>query len=170
MDISTYAERLRHEVAAATALGGDEAAAAAERMLLALDPAVRLTLMEALSDAAAEISAELPEGSVEVRMRGRDVELVVDTDTEHQRAPWVTPQEGDQDQASADLVRLTLRLPPDLKTRAEDAATRAGQSLNSWLVAAVRSATLQGRPDLGPTAPTSPSQPRVPGRHVTGWA
>ena len=39
------------------------------------------------------------------------------------------------------VVRLTLRIPESLKARAEEAAEQAGQSLNTWLVAAVRDAT-----------------------------
>lgn len=167
MDISTYVTRLRSEVATATALGGPETAEVAERVLLALDPAIRLTLLEALSDAAAEISSELPDGSVEARLHGRDVELVVDVGAPAARAPWVSPQDNGTDAGQADLVRLTLRLPPGLKAQAESAAAGSGQSLNSWLVGAVRAATLPGGP---PTGPAQPQRPALPGKHVTGWA
>jgi hypothetical protein len=167
MDIGTYVTRLRAEVSSATALGGPQTVEAAERMLLALDPAVRLTLLEALSDAAAEITSELPDGSVEVRLHGRDVELVVDAGAPAGRAPWVAPADTGTDTGGGDLVRLTLRLPPDLKTQAEAAATQSGQSLNSWLVGAVRAATLPGGASAGPVPPQRPS---LPGKHVTGWA
>jgi len=81
MDITPYVESLRQDLAAAAEAGGPEARAAAERLALALDPAVRLALMDALSQAAAEITAELPAGSVDVRLRGREPELVVDVPT-----------------------------------------------------------------------------------------
>src|SRR6185436_7423500 len=81
MDITPYVESLRHDLAAAAEAGGDEAKAAAERLALALDPAVRLALMDALSQAAAEITSELPQGSVDVRLRGREPEFVVDVPT-----------------------------------------------------------------------------------------
>src|SRR5690242_19071839 len=78
MDITPYVESLRHDLTAAAEAGGPEARAAAERLALALDPAVRLALMDALSQAAAEITAELPAGSVDVRLKGREPQLVVD--------------------------------------------------------------------------------------------
>ena len=56
-------ESLLHDLAAAAEAGGPEARAAAERLALALDPAVGLALMDALSQAAAEITGELPAGS-----------------------------------------------------------------------------------------------------------
>ena len=60
MDITPYVESLRHDLAAAAEAGGPEAKAAAERLALALDPAVRLALMDALSQAAAEITSRAP--------------------------------------------------------------------------------------------------------------
>ncbi len=59
MDLAPYVDRLRNDLADAAAAGGPQATEAAQRLALALDPAVRMTLMEALSDAAAEITAEL---------------------------------------------------------------------------------------------------------------
>lgn len=173
MDISTYAERLRHEVSAATALGGPDLAATAERLLLALDPAIRLVLLEALTDAAAEVSLTLPAGSVETRLRGRDLEFVVlgVAAPEHpeEAEETVEPTESD----SADLARITLRLPENLKVKAEEAANDRGQSLNTWLVDAVRRA-VRG----GPVPPTPPLPPALDfvtrtsrtNRRMTGWA
>ena len=81
MDITPYVESLRQDLAAAAEAGGPEARVAAERLALALDPAVRLALMDALSQAAAEITAELADGSVDVRLRGREPQFVVDVPT-----------------------------------------------------------------------------------------
>jgi len=81
MDITPYVESLRQDLAAAAEAGGPEARQAAERLALALDPAVRLALMDALSQAAAEITSELAAGSVDVRLRGREPEFVVDVPT-----------------------------------------------------------------------------------------
>ena len=39
------------------------------------------------------------------------------------------------------LARITVRMPESIKNRADDAAAAAGQSLNTWLVNLVRSAT-----------------------------
>lgn len=167
MDLSTYVDRLRDRVTAASAVGGPATAEAGEQLLVALDPAIRLTFLEALSDATADITADLPGGSVEVRLRGRDVEFVV------QVPPAPQPDESVLDLSSqaeaGDQARLTLRLPQELKTGAEAAAERAGQSLNSWLVSRIRFAGLSG-----PAGPDDPQRPRAPyrraGQHHTGWA
>src|SRR4051794_12849981 len=91
MDITPYVDNLRRALAAAAEAGGPGARSAAERLVLALDPAVRLTLMDALSQAAAEITAELPPGSVEVRLRGREPRLVVGVPPRPPAPPPRTP-------------------------------------------------------------------------------
>src|SRR6478752_2811737 len=58
MDITPYVESLRRDLLAAADAAGPEARAATERLAYALDPAARLALMEAVSQAAAEIKAE----------------------------------------------------------------------------------------------------------------
>src|SRR5689334_7437040 len=77
MDLDRYVAALRAQLAAAAETGGDDARALAERLSTSLDAAARLVLLEALSDAAGEITRELAPGSVDVRLRGRDPELVV---------------------------------------------------------------------------------------------
>src|SRR3954452_5026774 len=81
MDITPYVENLRHDLASAAEAGGPEARAAADRLALALDPAVRLMLMDALSQAAAEITSELPDGSIDGRLRVREPQFMVDVHT-----------------------------------------------------------------------------------------
>ena len=78
MDITDLVESLRQDLARAAEVGGDDARAAAERLLLALDPALRLTLMDALSQAATEIGAALPGVAVSVRLQGREPIFVVE--------------------------------------------------------------------------------------------
>jgi hypothetical protein len=147
MDITPYVESLRHDLAAAAEAGGAEAKAAAERLALALDPAVRLALLDALSEAAAEITSELPTGSVDVRLRGREPEFVVDVPTMPVQPP-APPQPptppGAEDGEEADddaLARITLRIPESVKYKAEELAAKGGHSLNSWIVNVVRAAT-----------------------------
>ncbi len=146
MDITPYVDSLRHDLAAAAEAGGPEAKAAAERLALALDPAVRLALMDALSQAAAEITAELPSGSVDVRLRGREPQLVVDVPTMPLQtaaapaAPAGGPEEA-EDEEDGNVARITLRIPESLKYKAEELATKGGHSLNSWIVNVVRAAT-----------------------------
>src|SRR3954469_23139290 len=77
MDITPYVESLRRDLLAAADAAGPEARELTERLAFALDPAARLALMEAVSQAAAEITAELPDGGVDVRLNGRDLEFAV---------------------------------------------------------------------------------------------
>lgn len=170
MDLTTYVDRLRQALTDALSPDDPATAAGAERLLRAVDPAVRLTLMEALSDAAAQISAELGEGSVEVRLRGRDVELVVDVPS-RTAVEWQQPVDLSSEVTTGDQARLTLRLPQDLKADAEAAAARSGQSLNSWLVTGLRGSVLGSAPlGRGQTTPRHPRVPHsLPGQHLTGW-
>jgi hypothetical protein len=182
MDITPYVENLRNDLAAAAEAGGAEARAAAERLALALDPAVRLALMDALSQAAAEITSELPAGSVDVRLKGREPQFVVDVPTMPMAAAAAPPAppappspedvEVDEDDS---IARITLRLPESVKYKAEELATKSGHSLNSWIVNVVRTATrerainidvdLSSIPFLDQAAPSG----RRGGKRMTGW-
>src|SRR5688500_6517735 len=77
MNIESYVDTLRDELATAADAGGEEARALAERLSAATASAARLVLLEALSAAADEITRDLAPGSVEVRLRGREPEFVV---------------------------------------------------------------------------------------------
>jgi len=141
MDITPYVDSLRRDLAAAAESGSEEVRAAAERLALALDPAARLALMEALSHAAAEITAELPAGSVDVRLNGRELDFVVTAPTAAPAPPAPPPPPGVAEEDDGNLARITLRIPEAVKTKAEEYAARNGQSLNTWLVQLVRLAT-----------------------------
>jgi len=159
MDITHLVESLREDLLRAAEVGGAEARAAAERLLLALDPALRLTLMDALSQAAAEISEALPGVGIDVRLRGREPVFVVEGAP--RAAPAEDAFEADDDEA---LARITLRLPEALKSRAEALAAGRGQSLNTWLVAAARAAASEAPQQAG-SGRHGPG-----GRHLKGWA
>lgn len=141
MDLQPYVEAVRHELVVAAAAGGAEAEALAQRLTAPLESALRLAMLEALSEAAEQITRELAPGSVEVRLRGRDPEFTVDM-----AAPEATPTavvpEADDD--GGGTWRVTLRLPESLRTNVDAAARRDGVSVNAWLVRAVGSA-LRGR-------------------------
>src|ERR1700735_3521198 len=77
MELDRYVADLRVHLAAAAESGGEDVRAVAERLNVALDAAARLVLLEALSDAASEITRELAPGAVDVRLRGRDPAFVV---------------------------------------------------------------------------------------------
>ena len=144
MELSPYIDRLRSDLAVAAEAAGPEARAAAERLALALDPAVRMTVLEALSDAAAEVTQQLPGAAVDVRLKGRNPQFVVTfTEPEHDETRAIPADEAD-DEADDDegaVARITVRLPESVKTRAEEVAATRGQSLNAWIVQALRLAT-----------------------------
>ena len=128
---------------------------AAERITRSLDASLRMALLETLSDAAAEITSVLDGTVIEVRLKGREPQFVVigaPADDHHIPSPDADEPEDDDD---APTARITLRLPDGLKQRAEEAAGRSRQSLNTWLVEAIRLATAR------------PSVPRPAGRRPT---
>jgi hypothetical protein len=145
MDISPYVERVREDLAATAAAGGADPGLT-ERLTRALDPALRLSILDALSQAAAEITTELPAGTVDVRLRGRDPEFVVDVPAPAPPPP-IEPGpspagEGDETvEGDERVTRITLRIPESLKSKAEELAARSGYSLNTWIVFAIRLAT-----------------------------
>ncbi|GAA1708182.1 toxin-antitoxin system HicB family antitoxin [Isoptericola hypogeus] len=170
MDLTRYVDQLQRQLSTAAAAGGDEARELADRLTAPLDAATRLVLLDALSDAAGEISAELAPGSVDVRLRAGVPEFVVAKPvtpaepTAPAAAPASTPPQVADAEAGA-TTRTTLRLPDHLKVQAETAAARDGVSVNTWLVRAVAAALEQ--PPGRPAAQAGPEQ-RGSGR-VTGW-
>jgi hypothetical protein len=145
MDITPYVESLRASLVSAADSAGEETRQAAERLGFALESSARLALMEAISQAAAEITAELPSGGVDVRLDGRDLDFVVHAPSAAPAppAPPAPPMPGEDDEEGG-LARITLRIPESVKTKAEERAADAGQSLNTWLVNVVRAATREG--------------------------
>lgn len=173
MDINQFVEGLRRDLAHAAEAGGEEIRQAAERLAMALDPAVRLTLMDALSQAASEITNELEGTSVEVRLKGREpIFVVVGQATEPAPAPAEPAQAEPADDFDEDgtVARITLRLPESLKTRAEEMAASRGQSLNTWLVNAARAATsFNVNISSTPMGPGAPGRNRSSSKRIQGW-
>ena len=157
MDLTAYVDALRHELVVAAEAGGEDARALAERLVAPLESTTRLVLLEALSSAADEITRDLAPGSVEVRLRGRDPDFVVTAppaDVWSEDASGSSPPPASSassalpDADEGGTSRLTLRLPNHLKPRIDEAANRAGLSVNAWLVRAVAAALEPG--DHGP--------------------
>ena len=150
METARFVDALLADLDALAALApeGSDVAAAAQRLSAALGPAAGQRLLEALSEAALELSARMPSGHVEVRLVGRDPELVYVDEESLDGGP---PQSG-----PAASARITLRLPEPLKTGIEAAAAREGSSVNSWLVRALARSLSASRPSHG--------------RRVTGFA
>ena len=162
MDLNGYVDHLRAGLTDAAAAGGATMVDAAERLATSLDAAVRMALLEALSDAAAEITTKLDGSSVEVRLRGRDAELVV---TDGAPAPTATAAPPPVTE-SGDMARITLRLPESLKELAERAAADEGLSVNAWLVRAIAAALQVGH--WPPAPPGAPPPPPPPGGFFPG--
>jgi hypothetical protein len=162
MDLTPYVEKLRRDLAVAAEAAGDEAQALAERLTAPLESAIRLTLLDALSAAADEITSELAPGSVELRLRGGEPEFAVTpapADEPHEPDAYVPP-EGDE----GAVARINLRLPEQLKAGVEQAAGRERLSVNAWLVRAVAAALAREDPAGRP-----PRRGGRVGESFTGW-
>ena len=161
MDLSPYLEALRRDLAATAAPGGPDLERAAELLGGSLEASARLALLEAISDAAAEITTRLTSASVEVRLRGRDAELVVTELPDDVPDAGLAAAEVDLDAGS--LTRLTLRMPESLKERVDAAAAAEGLSVNNWLVRAVAAA-------LQPKQRRTAQRALRTGDNFAGWA
>src|SRR3954464_16056129 len=76
MNVAAYVEALQQDLANVAGLGDDAIAEAARRITAALESSLRLRLMDALGEAAAELTNQLPDVHVEVRVAGGEPELV----------------------------------------------------------------------------------------------
>ena len=126
MQLDCHIQAIQQDLAATASLGDEAAAEAARRLSEALGSTLHLRLLDLLGEAALEIGGQLGSGRVEVRLAGREPELVVvmeDTSDAVQVAP------GEEHTG-----RITLRLPESLKNGVEAAATQEGISTNAWLV------------------------------------
>jgi predicted HicB family RNase H-like nuclease len=151
MKLSQFVDALRSDLTAVAAVGDEATADTAQKIAIALEGSLGLRLVDAFASAALELTAQLPAGRVEVRLAGRDPELVY---VEEQAAP---PDEGFEPEDDGETARITLRLPLQLKDRVESAAARENVSVNSWLVRIARQAL-------------TPAQTRVTGKRITGFA
>jgi hypothetical protein len=173
MELEPYVEKLREQLAVAASAGGEEALSLAQRLTAALESAVRLTLLDALSAAAAEITSELAPGSVELRLRGSEPEFVVtappaEMADEHADRRDLTGGSAASAASAATgeggVARINLRLPDQLKSQVEQNAEREGLSINAWLVRAVAAAVDRGQPGTQREQRTARSRQRY-----TGW-
>lgn len=148
MQLERFIDALEAELNALAAIGGDEESqAAAARLSGALRSAAGLRFLDVLSEAALELSSQLPSGHVEVRLAGQEPSLV------YVESPEEAPAPAGEEGLSA---RITLRLPEQLKATIELAANREGVSVNAWLVRALARSV------------SSPRR-RQSGRRLTGY-
>jgi hypothetical protein len=140
MDLTPYIASLREDLVTAASAGDENTRRAAEVLAAALEPAARLAIMNALSDLAAEVTASLDDHVVDVRLAGRDVQVVVTgrgVPHDDRRTDDVPPVD---ETTGGDMSRMTLRLFEQLKAKAEQAAAAQGVSLNTFVQQAVQGA------------------------------
>lgn len=158
----------------ASSLADEQTQYVAERLGTAIESSTRLALIQALSDAAGSISAEMAPSSVELRMVGQDPEFVVSIQTAEAEPTLLLPDaEPDLDatgESSANepddepVARITLRLPQSVKARVDEVASSEGISTNAWLIRAVMDALSERsgpRPEW-PRPPMPPSPMPIP--------
>src|ERR1700751_5745052 len=112
MELSPYVEGLRSELGSLTRFASDDVIQVASKLAEALDSSVRLTLLEVLSAAAAEITTRLDAAVIDVRLNAGEPEFVITTVPHHADAPQEHAADDD-----AGTARVTLRLSEALKAR-----------------------------------------------------
>ena len=150
MELQRFVDSLQADLEQIAAAGDDATSEAARRLTTAIRASAGLRLLDALGEAALELSSQLPSGHVEVRLAGQDPSLVYVEDVD--AAPAAASSSED-----ALSARITLRLPEGLKATIELAASREGVSVNTWLVRALARAV------------SSSGQRRGPGNRLTGF-
>ena len=161
MELGPYVSDLRRQLVDAAENGAQDTRVVAERLAGGLDAATRLVLLDVLSAAVDEITRDLAPGSVDLRLRGREIDFVV-------VQPHTEPDSDERPTATVDLddtstSRTTLRLPDALKARVDEAAAADGLSVNTWLVRAVAAA-------LQPKQRRSAQRTLRTGDNFAGWA
>ena len=126
MQLDSHIDAIQQDLAATASIGDEATAEAARRLSDALGSTLHLRLLDLLGEAALELSGQLGTARIEVRLAGRDPELVVVSDENTDAAPLAVGEELSG--------RISLRLPEALKTAVEAAATQEGISTNAWLV------------------------------------
>ena len=147
MQMAPFIEALQRDLDEIAGIGDEPTAEAARRLSQAIRASAGLRLLDALGDAALELSSQLPSGHVEVRLSGQDPSLV-----------YVGEEPTEQPASAEDAsARITLRLAETLKESVEAAAAREGVSVNTWIVRSLARAV------------SALSAPRV-GKRLSGYA
>jgi hypothetical protein len=194
MDLTPYTQNLRDDLLTAASVGDEDTRRAAALLAGAIEPAARLAIMNALSDLATEVTGELADTTVELRLDGREVRVSVTRHTDHspqpsferaaQGDPWakkITDPRPDDDgngpsaedlrramqDAGGELSRTTVRLFNELKSQAERAASEQGVSLNTYISRAVSDSVRSAVPNAKGGHRGRPEDP--PGRNVSGY-
>lgn len=125
MQMSPHVDAFLHDLAAVASLGDPASAEVVGRVGAALDSAFRLRILQAVTEALGEVTLQLPNGRVDVRLEeGDPVPVFVETADE--------PRPFRDEEGMA--ARITLRIPEGLKAEVERAAGMEGVSVNAWLL------------------------------------
>jgi uncharacterized protein (DUF1778 family) len=172
MQLDTSLAQVHDQLRAAAALGDDRTREIADALATAATPAVRLAVLNALSQAADEITAALLDypGSPAVSVRLDENEVIVDV---HAAVAADAPGEPRRDDGDPS-ARISLRLTEALKADIDAAAERDGTSVNTWLVRAATAALEPGPFNTWFTAGFGPGgggrgRQRGNQHRVTGW-
>jgi hypothetical protein len=130
MQLDGHIQAIQQDLANTAGLGDEATSQAAQRLIETLGSTLHLRLLDLLGEATLEISGQLASGRVEIRLAGREPELVVITE----EAADSVPVDPGEEYAG----RITLRLPETLKNAIETAAAEEGMSTNAWLVRTLR--------------------------------
>jgi HicB family len=142
MQLEHHLAQVHDQLAAAAALGDDRTREVAAALATATASAVRLALLQAITEAADEMTAALLDypGSpaVSVHIEGDDIGLDV-------RASQPATEADDRRREDSDAnARISLRLSEALKAEIDAAAEADGVSVNTWLVRAASAALRPG--------------------------
>jgi len=173
MQLHEQLAKVQEQLRAVAALGDERTQQVADALATAAVPAVRLAVLNALADAADDVTTALLDfpGApvVSVRLDGDDVTVDV-----HATSSAVEADEPRRDDGEA-TARISLRLTETLKAEIDRAAEQEGISVNTWLVRAA-GAALRPNPigGFGPGFPFNAAGGRGRGRggnqhHVSGW-
>jgi hypothetical protein len=171
MQLGHHLGQVHDQLAAAAALGDDRTREIAQGLATAATPSVRLALLDAVGEAADEITAALLDypGSPAVAVRLDGDEITVDVHAAvAEPAPESRRDDGDPN------ARISLRLSEALKADIDAAADRDGVSVNTWLVRAateaLRPAPFGAGPGFGSGSAGAPGRRRRDNQHrITGW-
>ena len=179
MDLRRLSHSVQEQLAATAAVGDEPTRRAAQLLSVSLDPALRLALQEAIGQVAAEISAEIAPGRVDLSLRGGELDVQVIPPA---AAPGPPPRPAmhsgpaglpspptAEESAEAGTSRVSFRPPQHLKARLEQAADAEGLSMNAYLVRAL-TAHLDAPHGPDPHTRTHPrSRTRGGTGRTSGW-
>ncbi|HYU65898.1 MAG TPA: hypothetical protein VEK09_04045, partial [Jatrophihabitantaceae bacterium] len=138
MQLDEYVRQVHDQLRASAALGDDRTAQIAGALAGSADSAVRLAILAAVSDAAAEITAALLDTHggpvVTVVLDGDEVRVDISRAGAEAEPSQPPPDDGDA------TARISLRMSEKLKADVEHAAGSDGVSVNTWLVRAAGAA------------------------------